>query len=272
MKTKLKERKIEEKEFHDKLRTLKKKDDSNYEFYTHNKRFYSVARRSRFFVNEWLRQRCKDKKVLDYCCGNGGTSIFLAKNGAKTIGIDISEKSIENAKKNTICEGVNENTSFFTMDAEKLEFENNFFDIIICNGVLHHLDIKRAYPELARVLKPEGEIICDEPLKYNPIIQLYRRKTPHLRTKWETEHILRKKDLDLAMHYFGKLEIRFFHLATLAAVPFRKFLCFNFILSALEAVDSILLKTPLLKWMAWQAVFVLSQPKKSPRSSAYKHL
>ena len=261
---KLEERKIEEKEFHNKLRSLEE-DSSDYEFYTSNKKFYSVARKSYFFVNEWLRQRCQNKRVLDYCCGNGGTSVFLAKNGAKTIGIDISDKSIGNAKKNAIREGVSENTSFFVMDAEKLKFDNNFFDIIVCNGVLHHLDIKRAYPELARVLKPEGEIICDEPLKYNPLIQLYRRKTPHLRTKWETEHILRKKDLDLSKHHFGKLEIRFFHLATLVAVPFRKSACFNFILSTLEAVDSVLLKTPLLKWMAWQVVFVLSQPKKSPR-------
>ncbi len=261
---KLKEQKIEEKEFHDKLRSLKE-GDSNYDFYTSNKKFYSVARRSLSFINEWLRQRCKNKKVLDYCCGNGETSIFLAKNGAKTIGIDISGESIKNAKKKAIYEGVDKNTSFFVMDAEKLEFENNFFDTIICSGVLHHLDIKKAYLELARVLKPEGEIICNEPLKYNPLIQLYRRKTPHLRTKWETEHILRKKDMDLAKHYFNKLEIRFFHLATLAAVPFRKSRCFNFVLSTLEAVDSILLKTPFLKWMAWQVVFVLSQPKKSPR-------
>jgi len=176
---------------------------------------------------------------------------FLAKNGAQVIGIDISSISIENAKKNAINEGVEKNTSFFVMDAEKLEFEKNFFDIIVCSGVLHHLDIRRAYPELARVLKPEGEIICNEPLVHNPIFQLYRKMTPHLRTKWEMEHILSKHDIKLAKEYFGKVETKFFHLATLLAVPFRNFPVFNFILGLLEKVDSLLLKLPFLKWWAW---------------------
>ena len=69
------------------------------------------------------------------------------------------------------------------------------------------------------------------------------------------------ESLKEAENYFGKVETRFFHLATLAAVPFRNLPVFNFILSLLEAVDGVLLKTPILKWLAWQIVFVLSQPK-----------
>ena len=248
----LEERKQKEAVFHNKIRDEKlKKDKFEYERLTADKKFYSITRKSKNFVNNWLLKRSKGKKALDYCCGNGEISIFLAKNGAQVIGIDISSISIENAKKNAINEGVEKNTSFFVMDAEKLEFEKNFFDIIVCSGVLHHLDIRRAYPELARVLKPEGEIICNEPLVHNPIFQLYRKMTPHLRTKWEMEHILSKHDIKLAKEYFGKVETKFFHLATLLAVPFRNFPVFNFILGLLEKVDSLLLKLPFLKWWAW---------------------
>lgn len=260
----MEERKRKEAEFHNKLRAKALKEDkTKYEYLTSNRKFYSVVRSSRAFINEWLLQRCPNKKVLDYCCGDGGVSLFLAKNGAEVTGIDISKVSIEAAKKGAIGEGVEKNTSFWVMDAENLDFEDNYFDIIFCGGVLHHLDIQRAYPELARVLKPSGEIICGEPLAYNPIIQLYRKMTPHLRTEWEAEHILNRGSIELAKKYFGKVETRFFHLATLAAVPFRNLAGFSSILSLLESVDGVLLKLPILKWQAWQIVFILSQPNKS---------
>jgi ubiquinone/menaquinone biosynthesis C-methylase UbiE len=186
----------------------------------------------------------------------------MAKCGAKVCGIDISEVSIKNCQAKAIQQGLEKNITFKIMDAETLDFKEDSFDIIVCSGVLHHLDIKKAYVELARVLKPEGEIICAEPLKYNPFIQLYRRMTPHLRTEWETEHILGMKEINLAKKYFAKVEARFFHLATLAAVPWRNWRGFNFILSLLETLDNLILKIPFLREQAWMVVFILSGPKK----------
>ncbi len=148
------------------------------------------------------------------------------------------------------------------MDAENLRFNDNYFDLIICSGILHHLDIRKAYREMTRVLKSEGKIICNEPLSHNPIFQLYRRLTPYLRTKWEIEHILSREDIKLAENYFGKVEVHFFHLATFLALPFYSLPVFNFLLSILEKIDSIILRLPLLKWWAWQIVFILSEPKK----------
>ena len=258
-------RKTAEKEFHDLLREESfKLSESKYEYYTSNEKFYSITRRSRAFVSKWLLQRCPNKRALDYCCGDGRISIFLAKSGARAIGIDISEVSIRNAKQNAIREEVDKNALFFAMDAEAMEFEDNYFDIIICSGVLHHLDIQKAYPELARVLNPGGECICVEPLGYNPFIQLYRKRTPYLRTKWEIEHILRKKDIEIAKDCFNKVEILgFFHLATIAAVPFMNLCGSAAMLRFLEIVDNVLLRLPYLKWQAWQIVFALSQPNKN---------
>lgn len=259
----IKNRKQEEAKFHDEIRDKKLEEDFNkHRYLTSNKKFYSIARKSQKFVNDFLLENCTGKKVLDYCCGDGGTIFFLAEHGAEAIGIDISDVSILKAKTETSRKKLDKQTFFYVMDAENLGFEDNYFDLIVCNGVLHHLDIKKAYPELARVLKPEGKIICDEPLKYNPVFQLYRRITPHLRTEWEMHHILSKKEIKLAEKYFGKVETKFFHLATLGAVPFRELPGFNFILGLLGTVDSILLKLPILKWLAWQVVFILSEPKK----------
>jgi len=258
----MEKRKQDEIEHHNKKRSHNL-ERSEYEHLTSSNKFYSVVRSSSAFIDQWLALRCHGNKALDYCCGNGKTALFMAKNGADVVGIDISDISINNARDSAVAAKVDHKASFFVMDAENLDFHDNYFDIAACLGVLHHLDIHKAYPELARVLKPDGEIICDEPLAYNPVIQFYRKITPHLRTEWEAKHILNKQSIDLARINFDKVEVRFFHLATLLATPFRNLPCFSAILSMFEAVDGVLLKLPGLKWLAWQVVFILAHPKKS---------
>lgn len=256
----LERRKEEERELHDKLRG----DHVDESRYLTNKKFYSIASSNRRFVEDWLKERCEGKKVLDYCCGNGQTAIFCAEAGADSWGIDISPVSIENAEELASERGVKGKTKFLVMDGEAMEFPDASFDLVVVHGVLHHLDLEKAYSELARILKPEGEIISTEALRHNIFIHLYRKITPHLRTAWEVDHILGKKDIEKAREYFHKVDVvKFFYLATIAAIPFRNFPNFYFLRRILEAVDSVLLRLPVLKWQAWMAVFVLSHPKRA---------
>lgn len=261
----MEDRKQRESAFHNLLRDKKLESSIDFESLTANKKYYSITRKSLQFVEKWLSQKCMGKKVLDYCCGNGGMSRSIANLGAaQVVGIDISDVSIENAKKYGSNEELNNKPQFLVMDAENMKFDNNTFDIVYEAGVLHHLNLERAYPEIARVLKPDGYCICIEALGHNKIIQFYRKKTPDLRTEWEAEHILKKRDILMANNYFNKVEIiGLFHLATLAAVPFRNNpFIFNSLLKLMEFLDSLILMLPLIKWQAWQAVFVLSKPIK----------
>jgi len=228
-----------------------------------NMKYYSIERRSRSMVLDWFRRNCKGKRVLDYCCGNGDDGIFIAKNGAISVtGIDISDISIENCKKRAYNLELN-NIDYAAMDAEALDFEDETFDVVTEYGALHHLNLNKAYSEMARILAPGGKAICVEALRHNKIIHLYRKLTPNLRTEWEVEHILGKKDIELAKLYFNKVEIiGFFHFFTLGAVLFRNRAGFKVILRTLELLDSLCLKLPFLKWQAWQVAFVLSEPKK----------
>lgn len=226
-----------------------------------NKRFYAVAGASVRYEDDWLKDHCPGAVALDYCTGLGETALRLAKFGAKVYAIDISEREVATAKKLLESSGFTDAT-FVVGDAEATDFPDNTFDIIVCNGVLHHLDINRAWPELARILKPTGKIIAMEALGYNPVIQTYRRLTPHLRTAWETEHILSHKELRLARKHFNNISVRYFHLATLAAIPFIRRPFFKTQLKFLESVDRLILKIPGIRLMAWQMVFELSNPKK----------
>jgi ubiquinone/menaquinone biosynthesis C-methylase UbiE len=228
-----------------------------------NMKYYSIERKSREFVLGWFNNNCKGKRVLDYCAGNGEDGVYIAKHGAeKVTGIDISDVSIENCKSLADKNEVSNKTEYLISDAENTGFDDNSFDVITEYGALHHLDREKAFPEMARILKADGKIICNEALAHNPLIHLYRKKTPDLRTEWEVEHIMRKEDFIVAEKYFGKVELHFFHLLTLTAVPFRKIPGFSLFLNLLEKLDAILLRMPGMKWWAWQVVFVLSEPKK----------
>jgi ubiquinone/menaquinone biosynthesis C-methylase UbiE len=252
-------RKRKEQEFHNLIRD----DDGRLDAARSNKKFYSIGRASAAFLEEWLRSRSSGRKLLDYGCGNGESAIRAAKIGFEVTGIDISDVSVGNAREAVSREKLDGKVQFLVADCEALAFEDNSFDVIYESGVLHHLDIQRAFPELARVLKPDGEVICHEGLADNPLINLYRKMTPHLRTEWEAKHILRVGDLKLAKCYFGKVEARFFHLFTIAAVPFRNTRFFPGLLRILERIDSAVLRVPFVRTQAWQIVFVLSQPIKA---------
>ena len=132
-----------------------------------------------------------------------------------------------------------------------------------CSAVLHHIDLDKAYPEIARVFKPLGQVICSEPLVYNPLIQWYRERTPYLRTSWEIEHTLNKKGYLFREKIFQSIEYpRFFYLFTIAAVPFRNIPAFKFLRGILGFLEKFLLEIPFIQWYAWQIVFLLSEPTK----------
>lgn len=229
-----------------------------------NMKYYSIERKSRDFVLRWFDQNCKDKIILDYCCGNGDDSIYLAAHGAKRVtGIDLSDVSVENCRALAQKKGLSDKISFEVRDAEKTGFADNSFDVISEYGCLHHLDLDQAMPELARILKPDGKMICTETLGHNVFIHLYRKMTPQLRTEWEAEHILKRHHFKVIKKHFGKIEMHFYHVFTLFGVPFRRTAFFYPLLSFLEALDSVLLSLPFVQWQAWQTVFVLSEPRKT---------
>ena len=54
------------------------------------------------------------------------------------------------------------------LDITDMNFEDNFFDVIICNHVLEHVkDGRKAMSELFRVLKPKGFAILQVPISKN---------------------------------------------------------------------------------------------------------
>jgi len=256
----IEQRKLEEMAFHDQLRAVHLQDTERYAYYTSNKKFYSVVRQSVAHVESLLQRECRGKRILDFGCGDGRYSLELARDAASVTGVDISPESIRICREAAEKAGVADKVTFEVSDCEALPVPDESFDVVLDMGVLHHMDVSRAFAEMSRVLKAGGVAICAEALAHNPFIQMYRRRTPHLRTHWEMHHILGARQIESARRYFGQIDYTFFHLAVLAAVPFQNTLLFKPLLTVLEHVDAVILRTPGLKWWAWQVVFELRKP------------
>ena len=226
-------------------------DVENYNELFGNRKYYSTVRRSRSFVQEWIKKNSKDKVFLDYACGEGENAITAAKAGAVlSLGFDISSVSVTNARNEAAKEKLS-NVRFFQADAENTALPDACIDVILCSGMLHHLDLSYAFPEMRRILKPGGRILAVEALDINPFIKIYRARTPKMRTEWEAKHILSLREVAFAQRFFELEEIRFWHVIGYVAGKF------PVLLRPLEKLDSILEKVPYMQRLGWIFTFEL---------------
>jgi SAM-dependent methyltransferase len=221
-------------------------------------KYYSVAGASRSYYIRTIKEGCKGQRVLEYGCGTGSNAFMLAKREARVTGIDISDIAVHKAEQQATAESIS-GVDFQVMDAESLDFPDATFDLICGAAILHHLDLQKAIPELARTMKPGGKGIFVEPLGHNPVFNLHRKLTPNVRTP--DEHPLVMRDFRLARSYFGKIELHCFHLMSLLAVPLRERRCFGRVLGWLDTMDATMFRVvPFMKRYAWTAVVIFSQP------------
>lgn len=256
----LEPRKQEELEFHDSDREVDSAGHpvtSGKGVEASNKRFYDTNRKSTGYVSSWLERETKGKIFLDYGCGNGSVAVTAAKSGAAlAIGIDISSVSIENAKVLAEAEGVGDRCIFLQADCEQTLIPDDCIDVVLCSGMLHHVDLSKAFPELRRIMRSGGKALAVEALAYNPLIQLYRRRTPQLRTVWEAQHILSMADVRYARRFFEVRERRHWHLFSIAAaLTPRKSALQSVTLAIGDALDTVVLRVPLIRLWSWQFTF-----------------
>ena len=96
-----------------------------------------------------------DKKVLEIGVGLGADHQRFAEAGADLYGIDLTERAVEHTGRRLQAFGLN--TKLSIGDAERLDFQDESFDLIFSWGVLHHSpDTPKAIAEVYRVLKRGG--------------------------------------------------------------------------------------------------------------------
>lgn len=127
----------------------------------------------------------RGKRLLDLGCGAGENSVYFAQRGAHCVASDYSPGMVEIALKLADSNGVEIEGK--VINAMAIDFPDNSFDFVYASNLLHHIpDPKIAIQEMYRVLKPGGKACFWDPLKHNPIINVYRRIATKVRTEDET--------------------------------------------------------------------------------------
>jgi len=113
--------------------------------------------RDRFERNKLPIEKFQGQKALDAGCGGGRYTVALRKIGfGEVVGIDISKPGLKNCRARLAQKNIN-GISYKEGTVLDLPFDDESFDFVFSNGVLHHTqDLVKGVHELLRVLKKGG--------------------------------------------------------------------------------------------------------------------
>ena len=130
---------------------------------------------SYWFVNETMLKEFDQgkRKLLDFGCGNGRSSVRYAKIGYNVWSFDISSENITIGKRLAKKYNFNNKISFDVQAAEHLNYSQDQFDVIVGVDILHHIEIRMAVKECYRILKKGGVAVFREHIEV-PIFEKIR--------------------------------------------------------------------------------------------------
>jgi ubiquinone/menaquinone biosynthesis C-methylase UbiE len=234
--------------------------------------------------NQFILSRMGDlrgKRLLDIGAGLGESSVYFALLGAQVTMTDISPGMLQAGRELARKYGVE--IEGIVSGAENLNVPAEAYDFVYVANTIHHVrDRDALFQEIYRALKPGGLFFSYDPLAYNPGINAYRRMATEVRT--EDESPLRLADLKLARKYFPDVQHREFWISTL--LLFVKYYLgervhpnqdryWKRILREtperlrwwmpLRALDRVLTRLPIVRWLAWNMVMWGEKEAPAPR-------
>ena len=114
-------------------------------------------------------------KILDVGTGPGFFAILLARAGYDVTAVDYTEAMLAEAKKN--AGEVAEKIHFQRMDAQRLDFPDGYFDVVISRNLTWNLECpEQAYAEWMRVLKEGGRLLNFDANWYHHLFDEEKRR------------------------------------------------------------------------------------------------
>ena len=123
----------------------------------------------------------RGKRVLDLGCGDGTNAILLAIKGASVLGIDISPRAVEVARRRARLHGVEDRVQFICQDLESvIEGNQETFDIIAGFALLHHMIpvLSSVLESLKRLARPGTFFLFVEPVSLSKLLRALRFGLP----------------------------------------------------------------------------------------------
>ena len=184
------------------------------------------------------------KRVLDIGAGRGEYSVHFARRGASVVAVDLSPEmcAVARSLAERYCVAGQVEIRQGTLETAGLLPES--FDVIFGNAILHHLELDRDVPCLVSLLKKGGFFVFVEPLRHNPLANLYRYLTPHWHTPGEKP--LSLQDIDNMRRRFSRLSYSNFylisHIRVLVRQLFRSERLSRAVFEALLPLDEFILR------------------------------
>lgn len=111
----------------------------------------------RFVARNYYAKDRKAVRILDFGCGAGSHTWYLAKEGFDTYSFDGSESTMNRVRDRLEEEGL---TAHLTVrDALELDYPKDYFDCVIDNAAIYanrYENIVRMYQSVYEILKPGG--------------------------------------------------------------------------------------------------------------------
>lgn len=155
----------------------------------------------------------KEKKILDFGCGEGRIATQMALLGARVTGVDISPELIQLANRRAELDHVEDQVEFKACNILESVPADATFDFIVCTDALHHVDLLAVVPILYRCLKPGGKLIAKEPVSLSRSFQAIRDHLPIEKVASPGDRQLTKKDVAGIRRVFPRSQITYFSLS-----------------------------------------------------------
>ena len=184
------------------------------------------------------------KRVLDIGAGKGEYSVHFARRGASVVTVDLSPEMCAVARSLAEKYCVAGRVEIRQGSLETVGLLPESFDGVFGNAILHHLELDRDVPYLVSLLKKRGFFVFFEPLRHNPLANLYRHLTPH----WHTpgERPLGFEDIENMRRFFSRLSYSNFylisHIRVLVRQLFRSERLSRAVFEALLPLDEFILR------------------------------
>ncbi len=114
----------------------------------------------RFVARNYYSQNRAEVKILDFGCGGGSHTWYLAREGFDTYAFDGSPYAVDATRKKLEAENLTAHLS--VQDAVSVEYEENFFNAVIDSVCIYAnklADIKVMYKNIYKMLKPGGQLL-----------------------------------------------------------------------------------------------------------------
>lgn len=114
----------------------------------------------RFVARNYYKKDRKNIKILDFGCGAGANTWYLAREGFDVYAFDGSIHAVEKAKQYLSKENLH--AEFQVSDALEIDYENNYFDCIIDSAVVcanTSKNIHLMYEKIYDLLKEGGKLL-----------------------------------------------------------------------------------------------------------------